>query len=204
MSKTSQNAYHAQTAEFGAAVLRGIPALTAAEMQRWIEKPADLADFLRGLNGGTKSMAHLIDLDADPKPYNGWKIDSHTKGGLLTDLSQIRLYLDPEQEGKGCIEGNKLLTKLVSKSPFNANLLDWIMEDAATRVALIEAATGVNWKQDNAGNTRYIFFHGTVYRDSNGYRCVRYLCWYDGRWQASYHWLDRGWGSQCPAAVPAS
>jgi hypothetical protein len=194
---TGQKTYDAQTAKFLATVSQAMPALTASEMQRWIENPKELASALRVLNTNAVKSGHIIDLDAAPKfPYDHWKVESHQKGGEFEwDPTKVVLHLDPAQKGSGRIEGNKLRGKLADKSPFNANLLDYLLANPE----LIPES----WKQDDAGNTRYIFFWGTIYRDSSGSLYVRYLYWDDGRWQTDCCWLDRGWRSQYPSAVRA-
>ena len=60
------------------------------------------------------------------------------------------------------------------------------------------------WKEKVNGNTRFIFFDGTVLRDPNGIRCVLYLYWVDGKWRWDYGWLDAVWGASALSAVLAS
>ena len=143
-----------------------------------------------------KSLEHVIDCDADPFIPGGWKMEKHQKGGSFKwDPKQVQLYLSPNQHGKS-IEGNKLRTELEGKPVFNANLLDYLLKNPH----LIPE----EWKQDEQGRTRYIFFWGTIYRSSDGDLYVRYLCWDDGRWFWHYYWLGRVWGDVDPAALRAS
>jgi hypothetical protein len=61
-----------------------------------------------------------------------------------------------------------------------------------------------SWKEKINGNTRYIYFDGTVLRGSNGSRCVLFLFWDGGQWLWGCYWLDFGWHANDPSAVLAS
>ncbi len=159
-------------------------------------------DFLSGVRDVIEGRAelvvkkHLINLDADPMIPDGWKVEEHQKGGQFEwDASKVALYLDPSQQG-GPIEGNKLCKKLKGKNVFNAVLLDYLLANPH----LIPE----EWKKDENGNTRYIFFWGTVYRHSDGFLCVRCLYWDGDRWYWYYFWLGNVWIAHDPAAVSAS
>lgn len=153
--------------------------------------------ILRGELGLAEPKLHIIDCDADPMiPFDGWKVEEHKKGDKLTfDASKISLHLNDKQK-KGSIEGNKLRKELADQPVLNANVLDYLMRNPQ----LIPD----EWKQDEKGNTRYIFFWGTIYRHSDGYLCVRCLYWDGGHWQAGFNWLGLDRGSSSPAAVSAS
>ena len=84
---------------------------------------------------------------------------------------------------------------LSSNSVLNVNVLDYLFKNPH----LIPES----WKKDEKGNTRYIFFWGTIYRNSGGSLYVRYLYWYGSRWRWGYHWLVRDWDSDYPALVRA-
>jgi hypothetical protein len=96
---------------------------------------------------------------------------------------------EPQKKGKR-IDGNKLRKELKGKPIYNANLLDYLLAN----YHLIPE----EWK------SKYVFFWGTIYRDSDGDLYVRYLCWLVGRWRWGAAWLDDGWYGARPAAVPAS
>ena len=154
---------------------------------------AEVAKLIKGQGAGT----NVIDCDADPFIPEGWTVEQHQQGGQLTfDPSQIEFYLDDGQKNGKYIEGNKLRQRLADKPVLNANVLDYLLANPD----LIPD----EWKTDVAGNTRYIFFWGTVYRDRDGSLCVRVLYWYDGGWLWSNDWLGRGWDGSLPAAVRAS
>ncbi len=147
-------------------------------------------------------VEHVIDCDADPfNPWEkgGWTVEEHQKGGTFTwDASQVELYLASGQMNGKVIEGNRLRKELTEKSTpvLNANVLDYLLANPH----LIPE----EWEKDGQGNTRYIFFWGTVYRDCNGCFGVRCLYWDDGGWRWSDFWLDDGWDNGNPAAVRAS
>jgi outer membrane protein assembly factor BamB len=60
------------------------------------------------------------------------------------------------------------------------------------------------WKEQTNGNTTFIFFDGTVLRNSIGNRFVLCLCWDDGEWLWYYDWLENDWYANVPSAVLAS
>ena len=144
-------------------------------------------------------IEHLIDLDTDPFIPDGWKVEEHQKGAQFKwDASRVALYLSEQQKNGKWIGGNKLREELAGKPVYNANLLDYLLANPHL--------TPEDWKKDEKGITRFIFFWGTIYRDSNGVLCVRYLYWDDddGRWDWSIDWLGDAWRDYDPAAVPAS
>lgn len=144
-----------------------------------------------------KPIEHVIDCDADPFIPSSWKVEEHKKGGpLALDLSKVKLHLSPNQQDDKAIEGKKLRKELASEPVFNANVLDYLL----AHPELIPE----EWKKDEKGNTRYIFFWGTIYRDSGGGLCVRFLCFSGGRWDWDFSWLDLDWGDYYPAALRAS
>ena len=144
----------------------------------------------------------LIDCDAAPFIPEGWTIKPEDQltgavgGQLEFDPAKVLLYLDEDQKDGKAIIGNELKGKLVDKALLKANVLDHLLANAN----LIPEA----WKIDEQGRTRYIFFWGTVYRGPDGDRCVRCLCWGDGKWVWDCNWLDAEFVDQDPAAILAS
>ncbi len=107
-------------------------------------------------------VKHLIDMDAGPYVPDGWKVESHKKGGQLEwDSRKVQLYLSKEQQGEKYIEGNKLRKELETQPVYNANMLDYLL--AHTDLIPEE------WKG------KYIFFWGTIFRGAGGDLCVRDL-----------------------------
>jgi hypothetical protein len=143
-------------------------------------------------------IEHVIDLDA--APFNPWEkdgvvIDEHQKSGQWKfDPEQVKFHLADGQ--KNGIQGHKLRKELQGKPVFNANLLDYLL----AHPELIPE----DWKKDENGNTRYIFFWGTIYRLRDGDLYVRYLYWDGVRWRWSNFWLGHDWHGFRPAALRAS
>jgi hypothetical protein len=157
---------------------------------------ADVRNVLLG-HAEVKLVEHVIDLDADPFVPNNWKVEKHQHGGSFKwDPKQVQFYLSEPQRKEKSIEGNKLRRELEGKPVFNANLLDYLL----AHPNLIPE----DWKQDEKGRTRYIFFWGTIYRSSDGNLGVRCLCWYGGGWSWGHRWLDDDWIVSNPAALRAS
>ena len=138
-----------------------------------------------------KTLAIVINLDADPSTPDGWKVESHTKGGHFTfDPSQVVLQLDSGQQNGKSIKGTELRSKLKDVPVMNANMLDWYLANPQH--------ISEEWKG------KYVFFWGTIYRDRDGSLCVRCLCWSGGQWYWGDDWLGHDWDSDDPALVRAS
>ncbi len=136
----------------------------------------------------------MIDTTQKPStPYDSWKIESHDTSLGIIDPKNLGLYTDDSQ--KKTVEGNKLLKTLKGKSVLNATVLDYLYDH--------QDEIPESWKKDEEGNTRYIYFWGTIYRDSDDSLYVRCLYFYDGVWDRRYDWLDLDWDVQNPAAVLA-
>lgn len=130
---------------------------------------------------------HLIDCDVAPFIPDGWTVEEHKLGGQYKfSQDNISLYLSAKQN-KGSIEGNKLRKELADKPVLNANVLDYLL--AHPEVIPEE------WKG------KYLFFWGTIYRNSRGDLCVRYLYWYGSQWYWLYRWLDDDFDSDNPAVL---
>ena len=153
----------------------------------------DLLELVRqALQGQFAQTQHVVDCDARPVVPDGWSVLDHRKGGrqLVLGLSKVGLYLSPNQMDGKVIEGNKLRKELASEPVLNANVLDYLL----AHPELIPE----EWKG------KYVFFWGTIYRDSNGHLDVRCLCWGGGAWDWGGNWLGSDWVGGHPAAVLAS
>jgi len=141
-----------------------------------------------------KMIEHCIDCDADPFLPDGWKevVEHQKMGNIKFDPSKIDFYLSKKQKN-GNIEGNKLREELKEKKVLNANVLDYLLKNSQI--------IPEEWKKDEKGNTRYIFFWGTIYRNADGDLYVRCLYWSDGEWQWSYYWLGLAFNDNNPAAL---
>ena len=136
-----------------------------------------------------------LNIQTKPKPpYSDWTIGSHTPIGEI-DLDKIEFHLEPKQK-MSYLKGDVLRERLAGKKNLDGALLDYLLKHPK----LIPDS----WKTDENGNTRYIFFWGTIYRDSGGRLCVRCLCWLGGEWGWGSLWLGGGWDGSGPAAVLAS
>ncbi len=169
-----------------------IPSLQDAELDRAFERngftAADVKLLLSGsilsqllpvLRGQAEFsiVKHFIDCDTDPLiPRGDWKVEEHKKCGQVEwDPSQFTLHLSPHQKDGKTILGHKLRKELSGLPTPNANLLDYLLDHPH----LIPG----EWKRDENGNIRYIFFWGTIYRDSEDHLHVRCLCYDAGHWQ---------------------
>lgn len=141
---------------------------------------------------------HIIDCDKAPLiPHDGWKVEEHIKGGQFTwNPEKVKLFLSVNQKDDKSIEGNKLRKELKDQPVMNANLLDYLLDHPN----LIPE----EWKVDEKGSTRYVFFWGTIYRSSIDNRFVCGLCFNGGRWKRSNYCLDYVYAGHCPACVSAN
>ena len=163
---------------------------------------AHVLHVVRG-NAVVEIIKHIVNLAGDCMPES-WKKDKRTiekhvgEGQLELDLSKIQLHLSPNQKDGKVIKGNKLRKELeTSKVPvLNACVLDYLLAHSEI--------IPEDWKVDENGNTRYIYFWGTVYRDPDGRPYVRCLYWSDGAWRWSYSYLGHDWDGRYPAAMLAS
>lgn len=158
---------------------------------------AQLLPVIRG-HAEVTQVTHVIDCDAAPLiPYDGWKVEEHKQGGQFTwDPSKLTIYLSDNQRGDQCIEGNKLRKELADRPVLNANVLDYLIRHPHL--------VPDEWKIDEQANTRYIYFWGTIYGDSDGRLCVRSLYFGSGRWSWGGYSLGYDWHAWHPAILLAS
>ncbi|MFA5009729.1 MAG: hypothetical protein WC553_00660 [Patescibacteria group bacterium] len=141
-------------------------------------------------------VIQIIDCDTELFIPDYWEVVEHQKGGKLEwNPEKIQLYLSNAQNDNSDIEGHELCRELKGKRVLNDCVLDWLI---AHPEFIPE-----EWKG------KYIFFWGTIYRDSSGYLRVRFLYWDGGRWgrwgrwRWNYRRLDDKLHSNEPAAVLA-
>ena len=136
----------------------------------------------------------LIDCDTAPYIPNGWSVESHAKGGKIEfDPSKITLYFSARQKNGKTIVGHDLRKELEGKPVLNACVLDHLLANTH----LIPDS----WKKNEKGETLYHLFWNTVYRDSNGNLCVRYLYWGCGGWFWDCRWLGGRFDGRRPAVL---
>lgn len=148
-----------------------------------------------------------IDLDAKPGlPFNGATVEKHIGGGkvviekradgLYIDGKKVILHRSTRQMNGKSIVGHELRKELDGQPVLNACIQDFLMAN--------QGFIPEDWKKDDAGNTIYIFFWGTIFRGSTGNLCVRYFSFRGGKWQQYDYWLSRDWYGHDPAALLTS
>ena len=176
------------------------PDITLDRIEAVLDKLGGKEGVARLLAGNSEVVVknHIIDLNKQPYVPDGWTVAEHQGHGsqLIWDASRVQLYLSSNQRGGEIIEGNKLYEELEKRQVLNANVLDYLLANPQ----LIPE----EWKMDGNRNTRYIFFWGTIYCNSDGSRYVRHLCWFGGSWDWSHSWLGSGWSSSHSAALLTS
>ena len=171
--------------------------LNLGQVEAIVNKLGGMDGVQRFLAGHSEVVTkkYVINCNADPFVPDGWRVEEHQTSGprntglLEWNVSKVSLYLSKKQQG-GSIEGNKLREELKGKPVFNATVLDYLLANPD----LIPE----EWKG------KAVFFWGTVYRYSDGFLCVRFLCWHGGRWYWGDYWLGHGWYVGNPAAVSVS
>ena len=135
----------------------------------------------------------------DPVKFlgQGWTIDEQDERSLTlnqVDLAKIQLEHMLKKDERW-IKGEEKLKRLKKAGyvRLDAKVFQILWED--------QALIPESWKEKTNGNTTFIFFDGTVFRDPGDYRYVLYLCWRDGRWGWDDDWLERGRGVGSPSAV---
>lgn len=128
---------------------------------------------------------------------NGWTIVEKRADGLYVRGRRVILYLSQRQQNDKHLKGLELREELTGKLILNANVLDALFENPH----LIPE----DWKKDENGNVRFVFFWGTIYRGSDGNLSVRYLFFNDGAWRRRFcRWVGRDWRGYDPAALLVS
>ncbi|MEQ1561616.1 MAG: hypothetical protein ABL899_02770 [Nitrospira sp.] len=140
----------------------------------------------------------------NPKKFigDGWSIlndETDARSIALTELDLTKVqHVTMLKDGETYVKGEEKLKRLKAS--------DYIRLDADIFLTLWENQHLIpeSWKEKVNGNTRYIFFDGTVLRHSGGRRCVLCLCWGGGQWGWRVYWLGGGWDGGDPSAVLAS
>ena len=143
-----------------------------------------------------------VKLDAPPKlPFDGAEIEAHFGSGWVTveKRKDGQLYVggrkvilhvsECQKDGKK-IKGYELCEELTGKTVLNANILDALLE--------FTHLIPEDWKE------KTVFFWGTIYRNSDGYLCVRFLFWGGSRWHWCCYCLGGDFDGRDPAALLAS
>ncbi len=185
--------------------------LDSESIQRIINDPRQAGQqftaFLR--NGGRVIVGEpkVIAINRNrfnPKRFvgEGWSIlndETDTRSIALTELDLTKVqHVTMLKDGETYVNGEEKLKRLKAS--------DYIRLDADIFLTLWENQHLIpeSWKEKVNGNTRFIFFDGTILRGSDGGRCVLCLYWDVGAWDWSVHWLGSGWSGSRPSAVLAS
>jgi hypothetical protein len=134
-------------------------------------------------------IEHLIDCSADPHIPNGCTLVDHKRsGGIRWNPNNIELYRSVNTKLGSAISGRSLRRDLAHMPVMNACVLDYLL----THPHLIP----VEWKKTLDKKTVFIFFFGTIYKNSAGAEFVRCLSWSrGGQWAWSCDFLDYEWSS---------
>ena len=165
--------------------------------------------FLRD-NVKVTFVKHAIDLTKPPRlPLEDAEVIKHEgKGvveielrsdGLYIDGQEVVLHLSERQLDDKPIASNELRKELEGGEQvlLNSNVLDYLYDHPELFPE--------HWKKDKNGETRYIFFWGSIFRgQASGDLCVCYLFWNDGDLNRDYVWFDHDWNHQNPSASVAS
>ena len=168
-----------------------------------------LRDFLEVLEGTADVITrrHIIDLDADPRALHWCTIEEHIKGGSFEwDPAKVVLYRTPkQQEGdEERIYDDQFREEMKAKLPYNANLLDYLLQHPH----LIPE----EWEG------KAVIFWGTIYRLSShdDLLFVRVIVGGEGRWSEVHEFIEEDghdkhprffegyFPKDHPALVPAS
>jgi hypothetical protein len=166
--------------------------------------------FLRG-NVEITVVKHTIDLGKAPRlPFDNVEVVKHDGKGvveielrsddnLYIDGKKVSLHLSERQMGDKQIVGHELRKELEGADQvlLNSNVLDYLYDHPELFPE--------HWKKDDAGETRFIFFWGSIFRNpSNGYLYVRCLCWLGGELDRHCDWLGFDRVRRDPSASVAS
>lgn len=129
----------------------------------------------------------IIDLCSKPFTPEWWSAEEHhLQGWWEFDVRKISLYFSEKQK-EGVIKWDEWRTDLAGKFAFNANVLDFLLENQY----LIPEA----WKSIK------VFFWGTIYRHFGSDLRVRYLYFKDNLWQWGFAWVLDEFNLNCRAAT---
>lgn len=183
--------------------------LDTETLQRVINDPktagANFTAFLK--NGGRVIVGEPkvipIDLSKSFDPAfigEGWKIEEQDERSLaLSEIDLTKVRLETMLEGRETsVNGEEKLKRLKKAGHIrlDAKVFQMLWEN--------QHLIPERWKEQTNGNTTFIYFDGTILRDSRGRRYVLCLCWNDGRWHWNVHWLDDDWSVSLPSAVLVS
>ena len=184
-------------------------ALSTKMLQKIIDNPKEAGkQFTAFLKMGGKVIVDgpkVISIDRT-KPFDtafigdGWTIEEQDERSIaLNEINLTEVAFETTlQKGEKSVKGEEKLKRL--KEDGRIRLDAGIFKTLWENQHLIPE----KWKEQTNGNTTFIYFDGTVLRDSGGDRYVLYLYWDGGEWSWDCHWLGIDWGANHPSALLAS
>lgn len=185
-------------------------AVNASILQKVIDNPKDAGrEFTAFLKNGGRVIVgepKVITIDRtsafDPVTFigNGWSIVEEDERSLKlgeVDLTKVN-FETMLKDRESSVVGEEKLKRL--KDAGHIRLDAKVFQTLWENQHLIPEA----WKEPTNGNTTYVFFDGTLLRNSSGDRYVLYLYWSDGEWDWHCPWLGNEWDASRPSAVLAS
>lgn len=162
-----------------------------------------LHEFKLWLKGVATQLVKIIRNRFNPTEFigSGWSVianETDVWSATLTELDVNQIQHVTMLECEPYITGEENLSRL--KASGNIRLDADVFYTLWTNQSLIPES----WKEKIDGDTRVIFFDGTVFQNPDGYRCVLYLYWYVGEWLWDVSWLDSGFDQNFVSAVLAS
>jgi len=132
--------------------------------------------------GGMQMLVNGDMLGLEKVTGPGYTILGEAEHPKELDFQKVR-FVTMLLDGEECITGEDRLSRLKK--------CDLLRLCAGTFLFLMENQHLIpeSWKEVD-GNTRFIYFDGTVLERSNGDRCVMFMFWLSGRWTFSVRWLN--------------
>ncbi len=140
-----------------------------------------------------EEIQFLIDGNVQPFIPKDYTLLEHRKNGLwkwkpgIKWNFNIKLVLFTGQKKIGGVKGVFIYEKSLSQNVLNANALDYLLAH--------QELIPKEWKG------KCICFFGTIYRNNLGYRCVRYLEWFNNGWRCSSRSLELEFGDNYYVAM---
>lgn len=186
---------------------------TSQDLTKLGQSPSLIRDTIQLIRENVKItiVKHTVDLGAQPRlPFDTAEVVKHEGKGIVeielrsddnlyVDGKKVELFLSERQKGDKRIVGHELRQELEDGDQvlLNSNVLDHLYDHPELFPE--------HWKKDKNGDTRYIFFWGSVFRrPADGSLYTRYLYWSGGELYRRYGLLVRYWDRQNPSASVAS
>lgn len=133
-----------------------------------------------------KSASLYIDSDLPPREPEGYRFVSGDFYGMIQwDPQSIHLFQGRNERLH--VEALWVFEEAAKRKPVNATVLDFLLDH--------QELIPEHWKENERGQTRFIYFCGSVFRSEGGFRWVRYLYWNkdDRNWDHGLICLSRSY-----------